>query len=90
MQNISENWTGNWNYWTGGLQGCRGLWGWCDGSTFIPLPENLTWAPNQPEIKNETENCLHMRIHKNDSSTALSDRACTDRYIYACKVCNVK
>jgi hypothetical protein len=81
------NWTGNLNYWTGGLQGSRGAWGLCDGANFIPIPENLTWAPNQPDnMLNEKENCLHMRIHKNESSTALSDRACTDKYIYACKV----
>jgi hypothetical protein len=82
----SANWTGNLNYWTGGLQGCRGLWGWCAGATFIRVAENLTWAPNQPEMRNENENCLHMRIFENDSSTALSDRKCSDKYIYACKV----
>ena len=81
-----ENWTGNLNYWTGGLQGCRGLWGWCAGPTFIPIPGNLTWAQNQPELMKTNKNCMHMRIHKNDSSTALSDRNCLDKYIYACKV----
>jgi hypothetical protein len=80
------NWTGNWNYWTGGFQGCRGLWGWCAGATFIPIAENITWAPNQPEPMKTNENCMHMRIYKNSSSTALSDRNCSDKYIYACKV----
>jgi hypothetical protein len=80
------NWTGNWNYWTGGLQGCRGSFGWCEGDTFIPIPENLTWAPNQPELTKTNENCVHMRIYNNDSSATLSDRKCSDKYIYACKV----
>ena len=86
MSSKLANWTGNWNYWTGGLQGSRGSWGWCDSANFIPIPENLTWAPNQPDMLNDNENCLHMRIHKNASSTALSDRSCSDKYIYACKV----
>jgi Lectin C-type domain len=82
----TANWTGNLNYWTGGFQGCRGQWGWCTGADFIPIAENLNWATNQPEMLKENENCVHMRIHKNDSSTALSDRNCSDRYIFACEV----
>jgi hypothetical protein len=60
--------------------------GWCAGASFIPISKNLTWAPNQPDFLKAGENCLHMRIHKNASSTALSDRNCSDKYIYACEV----
>jgi hypothetical protein len=52
--------------------------------------ENLTWALNQPEFLEAGENCLHMRIYKNASRTALSDRNCSDKYIYACEVWQFK
>jgi len=83
---IKANWTGNLNYWTGGFQECRGRMGSCAGENFVPIAENLTWAPNQPNLLKEGANCLHMRIHKNASSTALSARNCSDKFIYACEV----
>jgi hypothetical protein len=84
---LKANWTGNLNYWTGGFQQCRGQLGWSSEGNFVPIAENLTWAPNQPDLL--IANCLHMRIHKNASSTALSARNCTDKYIYACEVRNL-
>jgi hypothetical protein len=85
---LKANWNGNVNYWTGGFQECRGRLGWCASDNFVPIADNLTWAQNQPDFLKAGANCLHMRIHKNDSSTALSTRNCTDKYIYACEVTN--
>jgi hypothetical protein len=81
-----ENWTGNFNYWTGGVQSCKGRWGWCsEGGKFSALAANLSWAWNQPELQKANENCLHMRISANNS-ILLSDRECSNRFIYACQV----
>jgi hypothetical protein len=27
-EHFSGTWRGNLNYWMGGMQGCKGLWGW--------------------------------------------------------------
>jgi hypothetical protein len=83
---LIANWTGNLNYWTGGFQECRGRLGGCASDIFVPIEDNLTWAANQPDLLKEGANCVHMRIHKNASSTALSTRNCSDKYIYACEV----
>jgi hypothetical protein len=81
-----ENWTGNFNYWTGGVQSCKGRWGWCsEGGKFSALAANLSWAWDQPELQKANENCLHMRISAN-TSILLSDRECSNRFIYACQV----
>jgi len=87
---LLENWTGNLNYWTGGKQGCKGLWGWCSGSEFKPFTANLSWGMNQPEVAKEKENCLHMRVSQNKSVNLLSDRECKYKYIFACKVKYIK
>jgi hypothetical protein len=44
------SWKGNLNYWTGGVQGCKGLFGWCAGADFSPLSGNISWASGQPEL----------------------------------------
>jgi len=85
---ISDNWTGNLNYWTGGMQGCKGFWGWCAGSKYLPFTANMTWGLNQPELFKEKENCLHLRVFQNKSGVVLNDRECKDKYIIACEVIN--
>jgi len=82
---IVANWKGNLNYWTGGVQGCKGFWGWCSGSELQPFTSNLSWGMGQPEHKKEKENCLHLRVTQNSSGVLLSDRECKDKYIFACE-----
>jgi len=84
-----ENWKGNFNYWTGGIQGCKGSWGWCSGAQPQPFTANLSWGMNQPEVAKEKENCLQMRVFQNNSGILLSDRECKDKYIFACKVISI-
>jgi len=85
------NWTLNFNYWTGGKQqGCWGEWGWCSSSGVDAVKEGLIWSPNQPDNQNGSEGCLHLRVFKNGSGVALSDRRCLDKYIMACEVVAVK
>jgi hypothetical protein len=84
------SWRGNLNYWTGGVQGCKGQWGWCRGAEFQPLSFNLSWAQSQPEFLKSDENCMHMRVQPNSSSRILlSDRSCANRFILACQVCKI-
>jgi hypothetical protein len=82
------NWSNNFNYWTGGSQqgSCVGNWAWCSGTTSHPLPANLTWGFNQPDNKGGNESCLHMRVLKNATGLALSDRSCSNKFIIACEV----
>jgi hypothetical protein len=83
------NWTGNFNYWTGGYQSCKGLWGWCDGaSQFQPMAAALLWAANQPDLVRNAQNCLQMRVDRNGSGVVLNGRECKERYVYACQVQN--
>jgi hypothetical protein len=81
------NWTGNLNYWTGGFQACKGQWGWCSASNFVPFASNLSWGLNQPELTKENENCLHLKINRNSSGVQINDRNCSDKYVFACQVC---
>jgi hypothetical protein len=83
----SGSWRGNLNYWMGGLQGCKGLWGWCAGADYSPLVANLSWAPGQPELNKSNENCMHLRVYPNSSNGALLfDRECKNRFILGCQV----
>jgi Lectin C-type domain len=87
----STNWKYNFNYWTGGTQqGCKGQWKWC-GAVDPTIKTSLQWAPNQPDNKGGNESCLHLRIFNNATyfGVKLTDRNCTDKYVYACQV-NIK
>jgi len=84
---LVENWKYNLNYWTGGSQsGCKGEWAWCSGSEVADLPDNLTWAFNQPDNKAGADDCLQMRLFQNKSGIALADRNCADKFVIACEV----
>jgi len=84
---FKANWQYNFNYWTGATQkGCKGQWGWCSGSEILPLPDNLTWAFNQPDNRNGADDCLQMRLFQNKSGIALYDRNCSDKFVIACEV----
>jgi len=82
------NLTLNYNYWTGGTQqGCRGAWRWCGGvgEGVRGVDHLLKWDKGQPDNKGGREDCLHLK-KSNVSGILLTDRNCTDRYIFACKV----
>jgi hypothetical protein len=65
---------------------CKGQWSWCSGVEASPIVENLTWSFGQPDNKNGGDNCLQMRLFQNATGIALSDRNCSDRYVFACEV----
>jgi hypothetical protein len=75
------------NYWTGGTQSCKGVWGWCTGEKFHAIQaNNLSWAPSQPELLKGEENCLHMKITPSKRSILLTDKECKNKFVYACQV----
>jgi Lectin C-type domain len=86
----SVNWKFNYNYWTGGTQqGCMGQWRWCGSADKIVKTE-LLWAPKQPDNKYGKEACMQMRIYNKAPTFGikLSDRPCSDKYLFACQVRN--
>jgi hypothetical protein len=84
------SWPYNLNYWTGATQkGCKGQWTWCSGSSAAALPDNLTWGFNQPDNK-AGDDCIQMRLMQNTTGIALFDRNCSDKFVIACEVTNLK
>jgi hypothetical protein len=83
----TENWAGNLNYWTGGFQSCKGLWGFCAGIEFQHPSTDLIWASDQNGTLPHKENCMHLRVNSYSiNATTLSAKACSNKFIYACQV----
>jgi Lectin C-type domain len=95
LSDVTKNgtWTGNFNYWTGGTQkDCRGSWSWCgkDGARMFN-DDGVIWDKDQPDNKGGREDCIHLKLKKNNATGqpqefVLTDRNCTDKYILGCKV----
>jgi Lectin C-type domain len=83
-----KDWKGNFNYWSGGTQqDCRGSWGWCAaGAAPKFVSDELKWEPGQPDNLSGREDCMHLKNFVMAGMLMLTDRNCTDRYIFACKV----
>jgi len=85
-QMTAKDWKYNFNYWTAGTQrGCRGQWRWC-WSGSKTMKSEIAWAPGQPDNLKGNESCLHMRFYTNGMGLRITDRNCTDKYIFACQV----
>jgi hypothetical protein len=84
-----SNWTGNFNYWTGGTQqDCRGSWAWCGGAAGTrAVDDSIQWEEGQPDNLGGRQDCIHLKNIKG-SGFFLTDRNCTNKYILACKVSN--
>jgi hypothetical protein len=83
----SSNWTGNYNYWSGGTQqSCRNSWSWC-GNAAGPraIMDEIKWEKGQPDNMGGRQDCGHLK-NINGSGLFMTDRNCTDKYILACKV----
>jgi hypothetical protein len=75
------------NFWTGGTQkGCQGQWGWCGVGGAIS--DDIKWEKGQPDNKGGQEDCVHMRFVLNATGTIITDRNCTNKFIFACEVIN--
>jgi len=95
LNNLTKkDWKGNYNYWTGGSQqGCKGVWGWCDPEGIKPLDSlgTLQWETGQPDDKGGNQDCVHLKYMVTAGKVPvkgffLTDRNCSDRYIFACEV----
>lgn len=93
LSNLTKsNWKGNYNYWTGATQQeCRGSWSWCDpeGQKKFDPQNNSLWEAGQPDNKGKNEDCIHMKLVGAETPTSafyLTDRSCSDKYVFACKV----
>ncbi|XP_065346605.1 uncharacterized protein LOC135943868 [Cloeon dipterum] len=82
------NWTANFNYWTSGTwKGAPvNQWSWCEPNGPTVFAKGLVWEPSQPDNKGGNETCVHFRFTLNSTGTILTDRNCTNKYIYACKI----
>jgi hypothetical protein len=85
----SDDWNLNINFWTAATQqSCWGQWSWCSSDASpVKLAQDLVWGEGQPDNAMGDEGCLHLRLLKNGSTPALSDRNCSNKYFLACKVC---
>jgi hypothetical protein len=80
-------WGYNLNYWTGGTQeGSKGNWRWCSKSGPKTFPNDLIWAPDQPDNKLLADDCLHMKLSPNKTGIQLWDQNCSSKFVIACEV----
>ncbi|XP_065346206.1 uncharacterized protein LOC135943549 [Cloeon dipterum] len=83
----ATDWKMNFNYWTSGTRkgAPLGHWSWCKADGPTVFSPSLTWERGQPDNKNGNESCVHFRFVLNATAAIMTDRNCTNRYIYACK-----
>jgi hypothetical protein len=89
VSNTVGKWKYHANYWTGGMRLANSTFSWCNRpkEELVPVvSSNFEWGFKQPDNFNASENCLHMLITRKNSSLLLSDRMCTERHFFACKV----
>jgi hypothetical protein len=81
-------WPYNFNYWTSARRIIANeTFQWCLLDQNIQFSNNSKmWAAGQPDNKNKTQNCIHLAIPKNKTSIELTDRNCSDKFVFGCKV----
>ncbi|CAB3370396.1 Hypothetical predicted protein [Cloeon dipterum] len=84
--NISD-WKANFNYWTSGTwKGApAGQWSWCEPSGPSIFAPGIVWERGQPDNNGGNESCVHFRFVLNATGTVLTDRNCSNKFIFACK-----
>ncbi|XP_065345747.1 C-type lection lectoxin-Enh3-like [Cloeon dipterum] len=84
-----DNWKAIFNYWTSGIASkgsAERQWSWCESTGPTIFAPGLRWESGQPDNAGGSENCVHFRFVLNDTGTIMTDRNCSNRYIFACKV----
>ncbi|XP_065346615.1 uncharacterized protein LOC135943876 [Cloeon dipterum] len=85
---LKDNWPMNSNYWTSGTwKGApEGQWSWCESAGTSTLDQGLKWESGQPDNLGGSEQCIHFSFAMNSTQAVLTDRNCSNRYIFACKM----
>ncbi|XP_065345785.1 uncharacterized protein LOC135943256 [Cloeon dipterum] len=85
--NISD-WKANFNYWSSGTwKGApAGQWSWCEPSGPSIFAPGIIWERGQPDNNGGNESCVHFRFVFNATGTVMTDRNCSNKYIFACKM----
>ncbi|XP_059479027.1 uncharacterized protein LOC132198808 [Neocloeon triangulifer] len=86
LKSLSPTWKYTTNFWTAANRVGPQNFSWCkkNGSAEINST-NIPWGFNQPDNINQSQNCLHIRVIKSNSSLYFSDRMCTDTYFLSCQ-----
>ncbi|XP_065345774.1 uncharacterized protein LOC135943246 [Cloeon dipterum] len=85
---LKANWKANFNYWTSGTRNGaqKGQWSWCEPNGPTVFSAKLKWEAGQPDNSGGSESCVHFRFVLNATGAIMTDRNCTSKYIFACKV----
>ncbi|CAB3387558.1 Hypothetical predicted protein [Cloeon dipterum] len=83
-----DNWTANFNYWTSGTwKGApENQWSWCEPKGPTVFAKGLVWESSQPDNNGGNESCVHFRFNLPSMGTFMTDRSCSNKYIFACKI----
>ncbi|XP_059489868.1 uncharacterized protein LOC132205048 isoform X2 [Neocloeon triangulifer] len=86
FRNMVSKWKFNANYWTSGLRFNDRNFGWCvKNDTVLMDGVNLPWAAGNPDNRNGTENCLHLKVNRTRADFLFSNRICTSLQFLACQ-----
>lgn len=82
-------WRWNSNYWTWGFRLNKSTsenFHWCNADVLEVSSSVVQWHSGQPDNLGGNQRCMHLRVLTNVSKMVVSDRNCSDKYVYACEV----
>ena len=80
-------WSYNLNYWTAARRTFNNdSFDYCLKNTTALSKSAPSWALNQPDNQNGTQDCIHMYINKTEKKALLTDRNCNNSFIFSCQV----
>jgi hypothetical protein len=84
----SASWEYNLNYWTSARRIFKNnTFEYCHSNASSPLmATDKYWGHNEPDNKNGSQDCVHLKINKTAKVAQLTDRGCKDGYVFACQV----
>ncbi|XP_059481909.1 uncharacterized protein LOC132200456 [Neocloeon triangulifer] len=82
---MGYNWKYASNFWTSGIRSSQNTFSWCKKPTNVSFGMQIPWAAGQPDNANNSENCVHMSFLRENNPIKLSDRTCTDMFIFGCQ-----
>ncbi|XP_059482346.1 uncharacterized protein LOC132200699 [Neocloeon triangulifer] len=74
------------NYWTSGSRVNNSDFSWCKKKGLLEVQTPmLPWATGEPQNVNNSENCLQLKVLRENAAFLFSDRMCTDMQFFACQ-----